>query len=80
MVSTFTEVRKEGNSGPSAEKSSNSNRGGNFSLVSREPSDEGTYQKPTRGRHVPDKRQLLQEESAQNWNMECVNPIQSGSV
>ena len=57
MVSTFTEVRKQGDSGPSAEKS-NSGRGGNFSLASREPSNEGTCPKPTRGRHTPGERQL----------------------
>ena len=58
MVSTFTEVRKQGDSGPSAEKSSNSDRGGNFSLASMEPSNEGTCPKPRRGRHIPDERQL----------------------
>ena len=78
MVSTFTEVIKQGDSGPSAEKSSNSDIGGNFSQASREPSNEGTCPKPTRERHTPDKRQLKTRRKGLKigtWNVQTLYKV-----
>ena len=58
MVNTLEEDRIQDNSGPSAEKSSNSYRGGKPRLANKEPSNEDACLNPTRGRHDSDVRQL----------------------
>jgi hypothetical protein len=58
MVVTSTVKRTKGNSGPSAEKPFSCDRGGNFSQVNKEPSDDDVGPNPTRGRHTSDDRQL----------------------
>ena len=58
MVRTLAVDRLQGNFGPSAEKSSNSDRGGKFNLASRKPSNDGASLNATRGRHESDDRPL----------------------
>lgn len=78
MVDTLTVDRMQGNSGPSAEKSSNSDRGGNFRLASRKPSNDSASPNPSRGRHASDGRQLKTRRKALKigtWNVRTLYKV-----
>ena len=73
MVVTLDKVdRLQGNSGPSAEKSSNSDRGGNFNLTTKTPSNDDTCSNSSEERHVTDNRHLKTRKNALKigtWNV-----------